>query len=123
MTAVGGFHKLNHMVQHAVSLDRAFTALADPTRRGILERLGEREASISALAERFGMTLTGVTKHVALLERAGLVRTEKVGRTRTCRLGPRALDDEIAWITRHRRLVAARLDALGALLETNAGNS
>lgn len=114
---------LNHMVQYSASLDRAFTALADPTRRGILERLAHRDASISELAEAFGMSLTGVRKHVALLETAGLVRSEKVGRTRTCRLGARSLDDELGWITRHRRQLAARLDSLGAFLEATAGDA
>jgi DNA-binding transcriptional ArsR family regulator len=111
------------MVQYAKSLDHAFTALADPTRRGILELLGRSDASISDLAQRFDMSLTGVKKHVQLLEAAGLVRTEKVGRVRTCRLGPRRLDDELDWITRHRRQVAARLDHLGAFLETTSGEA
>ena len=111
------------MVQYSSTLDRAFTALADPTRRGILERLGQQDASISDLADAFGMSLTGVRKHVALLETAGLVRSEKVGRTRTCRLGARSLDDELAWITRHRRQVAARLDSLGEFLEATAGDA
>ncbi len=111
------------MVQLAKSLDRAFTALGDPTRRGILEHLGRADASITELADRFAMTLTGVKKHVALLENAGLVRTEKVGRVRTCRLGPKRLEDELEWITRHRRQVAARLDALGAFLESTPGDT
>lgn len=111
------------MVQYAKSLDHAFTALADPTRRGILELLGRTDASISDLAERFDMTLTGVQKHVRLLETAGLVQTAKVGRVRTCRLGPRRLEDELDWITRHRRQVAARLDQLGAFLESTSGDA
>lgn len=123
LTPVGRRDKLNHMVQYARSLDRAFTALADPTRRGILERLGRGDASISELAERFDMTLTGVQKHVRLLEEAGLVRSAKVGRVRTCSLGPRQLEDELDWITRHRRQVAARLDHLGAFLETTPGGT
>lgn len=109
------------MVQYARSLDHAFTALGDPTRRGILEHLGRADASISELAERFDMTLTGVRKHVRLLETAGLVRSEKVGRVRTCRLGARRLDDELDWIARHRRQVAARLDHLGEFLESTSG--
>lgn len=111
------------MVQYSRSLDHAFTALADPTRRGILELLGRTDASISDLADRFGMTLTGVNKHVRLLEAAGLVRTAKVGRVRTCRLGARRLEDELDWITRHRRQVAARLDQLGDFLESTSGES
>lgn len=109
------------MVQYARPLDRAFTALADPTRRGILELLGRTDASISDLAQRFDMTRTGVTKHVRLLESAGLVLTAKVGRVRSCRLGSRQLDDELDWITRHRRQVAARLDRLGEYLESTTG--
>ena len=111
------------MVQYAKSLDHAFTALADPTRRGILELLGRTDASISDLAERFDMTLTGVRKHVRLLESAGLVQSEKVGRVRTCRLGSRQLEDELDWITRHRRQVAARLDQLGEFLESTSGDA
>jgi DNA-binding transcriptional ArsR family regulator len=109
------------MVQFTGSLDEAFTALADPTRRGILEALGTGEASISALADRFDMTLTGVTKHVRLLEAAGLVRTEKRGRVRTCRLGTRRLDPALDWITSHHRRLAQRLDHLGDFLERTAG--
>lgn len=109
------------MVQYARTLDRAFTALADPTRRGILEVLGRQEASISDLAERFDMTLTGVQKHVRLLEEAGLVRSAKVGRVRTCRLGPRRLEDELDWIQRHRQQLASRLDHLEAFLDRSKG--
>jgi len=109
------------MVQYAKSLDHAFTALADPTRRGILEQLGRGDASISDLAARYDMTLTGMRKHVSLLEAAGLVKSAKVGRVRTCRLGPRRLEDELDWIIRHRRQVAARLDQLGDFLERTKG--
>ena len=91
------------MVQYNDQLDDAFAALADPTRRGILERLGEADCSISDLAAAFGMTLTGVKKHVRVLEDAGLVTTEKVGRVRVCRLGPRRLDDETLWIAGYRQ--------------------
>ncbi len=80
-------------------LDSTFGALADPTRRGILQRLGSGEATVSELAERFAMTLTGISKHVHVLETAGLVTTEKVGRVRSCRLGPRRLEDATTWIT------------------------
>ena len=109
------------MVQYQVSLDVAFAALADPTRRGILERLGRGEASIGDLAGSFGMTLTGMKKHVGVLEAAGLVTTEKVGRVRRCRLGPRRLEDESAWIASYQRLLEARLDSLGEYLERTKG--
>jgi DNA-binding transcriptional ArsR family regulator len=107
---------LNHMVQYQASLDAAFTALADPTRRGILERLGRGDASITELAGDFAMTLTGIKKHVHILEGARLVVTEKQGRVRTCRLGPRKLADEAAWIATYRRTLEDRLDHLGAFL-------
>jgi DNA-binding transcriptional ArsR family regulator len=110
------------MVQYPSDLDTVFTAVADATRRGILERLGRRDASISELAEAFGMTLTGMKKHVRVLEDAGLVRTEKVGRVRTCRLGPRRLADEAAWIARYQAMLEARLDSLGAFLERTKGD-
>jgi DNA-binding transcriptional ArsR family regulator len=92
--------------------DETFGALSDATRRGVLEELGRGDASISALAERFQMTLTGMKKHVGVLEHAGLVTTEKVGRVRTCRLGVRSLHDEAAWIERYRQLWSARFDEL-----------
>ena len=107
------------MVQSFTSLDETFTAFADPTRRGILERLGKREASITELADAFDMTLTGVKKHVRLLERAGLVRTKKIGRVRTCRLGPRRLAEEAAWITQYQQMLDARL---GEFLERTKGD-
>jgi DNA-binding transcriptional ArsR family regulator len=93
-------------------LDASFAALSDATRRGVLERLGRADASITELAEKFHMTLTGMRKHVGVLEQAGLVTTEKVGRVRTCRLGPRGLADEAAWIEQRRQLWEARFDAL-----------
>ena len=99
-------------------LDASFTALSDPTRRGVLEQLGRADASISALADRFQMTLTGMKKHVGILEQAGLVTTEKVGRVRTCRLGLSTLKEEAAWIERHRQLWDARFDALDTVIET-----
>jgi DNA-binding transcriptional ArsR family regulator len=105
------------MVQFSRSSDLAFAALSDPTRRGILERLGRGDASITHLATAFDMTLTGMKKHVAILEEAGLVSTEKVGRIRTCRLGPRRLDDERTWIMTYQQMLEARLDRLGAFLE------
>jgi DNA-binding transcriptional ArsR family regulator len=105
------------MVQYNESaLDAAFAALADPTRRGVLAQLGGADASITELAGRFEMTLTGMQKHVGVLEAAGLVRTEKVGRTRRCRLGPHRLDLEAAWIARHRQAWEARFAALDAVL-------
>jgi DNA-binding transcriptional ArsR family regulator len=99
------------MVQHQ-QLDAAFAALSDPTRRGVLEQLSRSDASISELAGRFHMTLTGMKKHVGVLEQAGFVATEKVGRVRTCRLGRRRLEEEAAWIERYRQLWAERFDAL-----------
>ena len=101
------------MVQYAPArLDASFAALSDATRRGVLEQLGRVDASISDLAEQFHMSLTGMKKHVGVLEQAGLVTTEKVGRVRTCRLGPRRLEHETAWIERYRRLWDARFDEL-----------
>ena len=97
-------------------LDASFAALSDATRRGVLERLGRGDSSISDLAESFHMTLTGMRKHVGVLEHAGLVTTEKVGRVRTCRLGQRGLAAEAEWIEAHRRLFEARFDALDAIL-------
>ena len=110
------------MVHYSDRLDAAFAALSDPTRRGILERLAKRDASISQLADDFGMTLTGVKKHVGILEAAGLVNTKKVGRVRHCTLGMRRLDVEAAWMARHQQMLEARLDRLGAFLERTKGN-
>ena len=109
------------MVQYSNALDGAFAAIADPVRRGILERLGRGDASISELAAAFGMTLTGMKKHVAVLEAAGLVATAKVGRVRVCRLGPRRLDEASAWIEEYRRMVEGRFDRLGEFLERTRG--
>jgi DNA-binding transcriptional ArsR family regulator len=109
------------MVQLFRNLDTAFAALADPTRRGILERLGSGDASISDLAASFGMTLTGMKKHVQILEAAGLVATEKVGRVRHCRLGPRRLDDEKTWIATYQQMLEARFNRLGEFLERTKG--
>ena len=97
--------------------DASFAALSDATRRGVLERLGRADASITDLAEKFHMTLTGMKKHVGVLERAGLVTTEKVGRVRTCKLGLRRLEDEAAWIERYRQLWEARFDELAKVVE------
>ncbi len=106
------------MVQYSGALlDVSFAALSDATRRGILERLGIADASITDLAERFHMTLTGMKKHVGVLEQAGLVTTEKVGRVRTCKLGLRRLEEEAAWIERHRQLWDARFDELDKVVE------
>ena len=109
------------MVQYSPDFDLTFAALADPTRRGVLERLGQGDTTISALAELFGMTLTGIKKHVAILEETGLVETEKVGRVRVCRLGMRRLDNETAWIGMYQQLLDARLNRLGAFLERTKG--
>jgi DNA-binding transcriptional ArsR family regulator len=111
------------MVQYQPRLDSGFAAIADPTRRGILEFLGRRDASITELADRFDITLTGIKKHVHVLEHAGLVTTEKVGRVRNCRLGPRRLQDEAAWIGGYRRMLEARLNRLGEFLERTKGSS
>ena len=105
------------MVQYSPKLDAAFGALSDRTRRGILERLGRSDAAISELAQAFDITLTGIKKHVQVLEAAGLVTTEKIGRVRHCRLGPRRLDDETAWIAEYRRMLEGRLNRLGKFLE------
>ncbi len=98
-------------------LDASFAALSDATRRGILERLGQADASITDLAGQFRMTLTGMKKHVGVLEQAGLVTTEKVGRVRTCKLGLRRLEEEAAWIERYRQLWDARFDELDQIVE------
>ena len=109
---------LNHMVQYRhTHVDASFGALSDATRRGVLEQLGRSDASITALAERFHMTLTGMRKHVSVLEQAGLVRTEKVGRVRTCKLGLRGLEQEAAWIESYRQLWTARFDELDTVVE------
>jgi DNA-binding transcriptional ArsR family regulator len=106
------------MVQYSQAcFDASFAALADVTRRGVLELLVRADASITELAEKFQMTLTGMKKHVGVLEQAGLVTTEKIGRVRTCRLGPRRLEQEAAWIERYRQLWDARFDELDKVVE------
>lgn len=106
------------MVQYrSAHVDSSFAALSDATRRSVLEQLGRADASISDLAEKFHMTLTGMKKHVGVLEQAGLVTTEKVGRVRTCKLGPRQLEVEAAWIERYRQLWAARFDELDQVID------
>ena len=106
------------MVQYTrARLDASFAALSDATRRGVLEQLGRADASITELAAKFHMTLTGMKKHVGVLEQAGLVTTEKVGRVRTCKLGLRGLEKEAAWIERYRQLWAARFDELDRVIE------
>ena len=106
------------MVQYSVArLDTSFSALSDATRRGVLEQLGRADASITELAEKFHMTLTGMKKHVGVLEQAGLVSTEKVGRVRTCKLGPRRLEEEAAWLDAYRQLWASRFEALDEVVE------
>ena len=109
------------MVQYQEQLDRNFAALSDPTRRGILERLGRGRATISELAEPFGISLTGLKKHVQVLEDADLVRTEKVGRTRWCTLGPHDLTEVQRWVLSYRLMLDERLDRLGELLEGTKG--
>jgi DNA-binding transcriptional ArsR family regulator len=105
------------MVQYVSSrLDRSFAALSDATRRGIIDQLGRADASISSLADKFQMTLTGMKKHVQVLQLAGLVVTQKVGRVRTCKLGTRGLEAEAAWIEAHRKLFEARFEALDELI-------
>jgi DNA-binding transcriptional ArsR family regulator len=99
------------------SLDASFAALADATRRGVLEQLGRSDSSITDLAERFQMTLAGMMKHVGVLEQAGLVSTEKVGRVRTCKLGAYRLEQETAWLERHRQLWDSRFDELDRVVE------
>ena len=109
---------VNHMVQYSrAHLDASFAALADATRRGVLEQLGRGDASITDLATKFDLTLTGMRKHVDVLEGARLVTTEKVGRVRTCRLGPRRLEDVTAWLERYHQLWDARFDELDLVVE------
>jgi DNA-binding transcriptional ArsR family regulator len=106
------------MVQYTTTrLDASFAALSDATRRGLLEQLGRADSSITDLAKKFHMTLTGMKKHVGVLEQAGLVATEKVGRVRTCKLGPRRLAEETAWIEAYRQLWASRFDELDKIVE------
>ncbi len=106
------------MVQYAnPALDLSFAALADATRRGIIEHLGRSDASITTLAAKFQMTLTGMKKHVQVLERAGLVMTRKLGRVRTCKLGTRGLEAEAEWIEDHRKFFEARFDALDQIID------
>jgi DNA-binding transcriptional ArsR family regulator len=109
---------LNHMVQYMTTrLDTSFAALSDATRRGVLEQLGRADASITDLAERFHMTLTGMKKHVGVLEQAGLVTTKKIGRVRTCQLGPRRLEEETAWLEKYRKRWDERFDELDKVVE------
>ena len=108
------------MVQYP-QIDRTFAALADPTRRDVLERLGRGPATITELAEPYGISLTGMKKHVRVLEDAELVTTEKVGRARTCDLGPRGLEDIEGWMTTYRRMLDGRLDRFGELLDRTKG--
>jgi DNA-binding transcriptional ArsR family regulator len=109
------------MVLCRSGLDASFSALSDATRRGILAELGHKEATISELAERFEMTLTGIKKHVRVLEGAGLVTSVKEGRVRRCRLGPRRLEDEASFIREYRAMLESRFDSLGEFLERTRG--
>jgi len=106
------------MVQYTQTyFNASFAALSDATRRGVLEQLGRADASITDLADKFHMTLTGMKKHVVILEHAGLVTTEKVGRVRTCKLGLRRLEEETAWIENFRKLWDARFGELDKVVE------
>jgi DNA-binding transcriptional ArsR family regulator len=112
------FFTLNHMVQYLPSgFNASFAALADATRRGVLDQLARGDASITDLADKFEMTLTGMKKHVSVLELAGLVTTEKVGRVRTCRIGPCRLEEEMAWIARYRQVWDQRFAALDGVID------
>lgn len=115
-----GNSMLNHMV-HQFDLDRTFAALADGTRRDVLKKLTGRPHPVSELASAAGMTVTGMAKHVRVLEDVGLVTTEKVGRTRQCRLGGERLDDAMAWISFYQRLWDRRLDGLDAFVTLRKG--
>src|SRR5687767_3998671 len=120
LTATSSWTILNPMV-HYQPVDRTFGALADPTRRAVLERLGRGSATITELAEPFGMSLTGMKKHVRVLEEAQLVSTMKVGRTRLCHLGPRRLDDVRQWVDIYRQMVNEQMDRFGDLLDRTQG--
>ena len=110
------------MVQYSQArFDASFAALSDATRRGVLEQLGRAEASITDLADKFDMTLTGMKKHVGVLEQAGLVATEKVGRVRTCKLGARRLEEETAWLESYHQLWESRFIALDKVVEELKG--
>ena len=118
MRARDGVPILNRMVQYSpVHFNASFAALADATRRGVLNQLARGDASITELADQFEMSLTGMKKHVGVLEQAGLVVTEKVGRVRTCRIGPCRLEEELAWIERYRQLWETRFKALDGVLD------
>ena len=109
---------LNHMVQYPrTHFNASFAALADGTRRGVLEQLGRGDASITDLADKFDMTLTGMKKHVGVLEHAGLVTTEKVGRVRNCKIGPCRLEEEMEWISQYRQVWDARFEALDRVIQ------
>jgi DNA-binding transcriptional ArsR family regulator len=118
----GRFGRILNRMVHYQPVDRTLAALADPTRRVVLERLGRGSATISELAEPFGMSLTGMKKHIRVLEEAQLVATLKVGRTRHCHLGPRRLDDVQTWVETYRQMVNDQLDRFGELLERTKGD-
>jgi DNA-binding transcriptional ArsR family regulator len=121
LRSIASWSILNQMVQYHPQLDRTFAALADPTRRGILQRLGAGSATITELAQPFEMSLTGLKKHVRVLEEVDLVRTEKIGRVRHCTLGPRHLEDAQRWIETYQRTLEERLDRFGEVLEHTKG--
>jgi DNA-binding transcriptional ArsR family regulator len=110
------------MVQYPHQVDRTLAALADPTRRSVLERLGRGSATVTELAEPFGISLTGMKKHIRVLEDAELVTTEKVGRVRRCSAGPRRLEDVQEWTQTYRRMLEERLDRFGQMLERTKGD-
>lgn len=101
------------MVQYSPTVDRAFVALADPTRRAVLERLGAGSATVSELAEPFGISLTGMTKHLRVLEEANMITTQKIGRVRQCRLVPYAFEGISTWL--------ARLDRFAHVVQRTKG--
>jgi DNA-binding transcriptional ArsR family regulator len=110
---------LKYMLNQSATLDRVFQALADPSRRQMLERLSAGPASVSELASPLSMTLAAVVQHVQVLESSGLVRSEKIGRVRTCRIEPAGLRTAEHWIADRRTLVERRLDRLGEYLAIN----
>jgi DNA-binding transcriptional ArsR family regulator len=118
LRAAADFAILNHMAQYSPArFNASFAALSDATRRGVLDRLARGDASITDLADKFEMTLTGMKKHVGVLELAGLVTTEKIGRVRTCRIGPCRLEEEMKWIARYRQVWDARFEALDDVID------
>jgi DNA-binding transcriptional ArsR family regulator len=108
------------MLDQTIDLDRTFQALADPSRRSMVERLTQGPASVSELARPFAMSLSAVVQHMQVLEACGVVTTEKVGRTRMCRIDPAAITAAEQWISDRRRNWESRLDRLGTVLSDDA---